>query len=157
MILRKMPVRLCGFLTFVWYKLIYRVSFRRAGVPKVRRGLSLVIDKGGKVSFGKGVFINSYCPINCKAAIFIGNNCLSGEGVKIYDHNHRFRDLKTPIAEQEFRSSPVSIGNDSWIGSNVVIIKNAKIGDQVVGDESVIGRVIHPHSIVRSSFPQIDA
>ena len=36
---------------------------------------------------GNHVFFNNDCSINCKDEIIIGNNCILGENVRIYDQN----------------------------------------------------------------------
>lgn len=156
--LRKSLVRLCGVLTYAWYKLIYGKSFSCAGTPKIRRRLSLVIEKGANVSLGKGVFLNNDCSINCRQEVRIGNDCLFGEGVRIYDHNHRFRDPSRSIASQGFKCAPVVIGSNTWIGSDVVILKGVTIGSNVViGAGCVIDSDIPPKTIVRRSEEQITA
>lgn len=153
--LRKALVRLRGILTYVWYKIVYRGAFDCAGIPKIRRGLSLVIEKGAKVSLGTGVFLNNNCSINCRQEVLIGDNCLFGEGVRIYDHNHRFRDPDKPIASQGFRCAPVRVGNNTWIGSDVVILKGVTIGaNAIIGAGCVIDSDIPPRTIVKSSRGQ---
>lgn len=152
---RKALVRLGGVLTYAWYKLVYGKSFACAGVPKIRRRLSLVIEKDAEVSLGKGVFFNNDCSINCRQEVCIGDSCLFGEGVKIYDHNHRFRDPDNPIACQGFKCAPVVIGSNAWIGSGVVILKGVTIGSNVViGAGCVIDSDVPPRTIVRRSGEQ---
>ena len=153
--LRKILVRVGGVLAYVWYKFIYGGSFVCAGIPKIRRRLSLVIGKGAIVSLGKGVFLNNDCSINCRQEVHIGNDRLFGEGVKIYDHNHRFRDPNRPIASQGFKCAPVFIGNNTWIGSDVVILKGVTIGSNVViGAGCIVDFDIPPKTIVRRSGEQ---
>lgn len=148
--LRKALIHLGGVLTYAWFKLVYRDSFACAGVPKIRRSFSLVIEKGAKVSLGKGVFLNNNCSINCRQEVIIGDNCLFGEGVRIYDHNHRFRNPDKPIASQGFKCSSVRIGDNTWIGSDVVILKGVTIGSNVVvGAGCVIDFDIPSRTIVK--------
>lgn len=144
-----------GVLTYFWLKLVYRGSFACAGVPKIRRGMSLVIEKGGKVSLGKDVFFNNGCSINCRQEVNIGDNCLFGEGVRIYDHNHRFRDPDKPVASQGFKCAPVRIGGNTWIGSDVVILKGVTIGSNaVIGAGCVIDFDVPSRTIVKRNGEQ---
>lgn len=97
----------------------------------------------GKLQIGDGVFFNNNCSLNCRDSIIIGNDCLFGEGVKIYDHDHEFRK-KGLIKEQGFVKEGISIGNNVWVGSNCVILKGVTIGDNVV---------ISAGTIVRENVP----
>lgn len=142
-------------MTYAWYKLVYGKSFACVGTPKIRRRLSLVIEKGAEVSLGKGVFFNNDCSINCRQKVRIGDYCLFGEGVKIYDHNHRFRDADRPIASQEFKCAPVVIGDNARIGSDVVILKGVTIGSNaIIGAGCVVDSDVPPRTIVRRGRDQ---
>ncbi|MGR5123490.1 acyltransferase [Vibrio harveyi] len=107
-----------------------------------RRYLTINISNG-TVVLGNGVFFNQGVSINCRNAVIIGNNTILGENVKIYDHNHRFRD-KEIIKKQGFKTKEVDIGENVWIGSNVVILSGVKIGDN---------SVISAGSIIKENVP----
>lgn len=64
--------------------------------------------------------------------VTIGDNSIFGENVKIYDHNHRFNILNKTVKEQGYTKDCISIGNNCWIGSNVVVLKGTKIGNNCV-------------------------
>lgn len=106
-----------------------------------RRRCSLVVE-GGELAIGDNVFMNNSCSINCISRIIIGSDCLFGEGVRIYDHDHDFSGDGL-IKDGGFRCSEVRIGNNVWLGSNVVVLRGSVIGDNVVvGANTVIrGRV----------------
>lgn len=114
-----------------------------------RKGFSLMIDKKGKVIIGNNVFFNNYCSINANEQITIGDGTLFGENVKVYDHNHSYKDVDVPIKEQGFTTAPISIGKHCWIGSNVVILKGVTIGDNcVIGAGCVVYKDVPSGSIV---------
>lgn len=56
-----------------------------------------VLWTGEGVKIGDNVFFNNGTSIAAKEKIEIGDNCIFGENVKIYDHNHVFKDLQKPI------------------------------------------------------------
>ncbi|QNQ83110.1 acyltransferase [Lactobacillus sp. PV037] len=115
-----------------------------------RKGLSVTIGKDGKVEIGKNCFFNNYCSINSLQTIKIGDGTLFGEGVKIYDHNHRFRDPNVPIKYQGYKSAPVNIGKHCWIGSNVIILKGTSIGDNcVIGAGCVVSGEVPSNTILK--------
>lgn len=104
----------------------------------------------GEISIGERCFFNHYCSIcSINGSIKIGNDCLIGENVKIYDNNHRFRVPYISIKEQGFTSSEIVIGDNCWIGSNSVILKGAKIGNNcVIGAGCIVADDIPDDSIL---------
>jgi len=104
---------------------------------------------GGKIAIGDNVFFNNNCSINCLKEITIGNDNQFGENVRIYDANHRFRDSSKLISEQGYSEGKITIGNNCWISSNVIILKDVTIGDNVViGADCVIHKSIPSNSLV---------
>lgn len=105
---------------------------------------------GGKLTIGNNVFFNNDCSINCQGQIIIGDNCIFGENVKIYDHNHIFSDLNKPISGQGMKVGRIKIGKNCWIGSNVVILTNVEIGNNVViGANCLIHKSVPSDSLVK--------
>ena len=134
------------------YKLIYGKRIKFGKKVTFRRGFSLMIDKNAKVEIGDGTFFNNYCSINAINIVKIGKNCLFGENVKIYDHNHIFNKKTIPIKEQGFKSEAVSIGDDCWICSNVIILKSSKIGNNsVIGAGCVISDSVDDNLLVKNN------
>lgn len=108
-----------------------------------------MIEEAGKVSIGDHCFFNHGCSINCLQQVHIGDHTIMGEGVRIYDHNHRFSDPQQAIKDQGYATSAVQIGCHCWIGSNVVLLRKASIGDHcVIGAGCVINETIPAGSIV---------
>lgn len=102
---------------------------------------------GGKINLGKYVFFNRNCNIVSRSFITIGDMCAFGPNVCIYDHNHKFN--KEGIIEEEYKKGSIIIGNKCWIGANVTILANTKIGDGcIIGAGTVISGNIPAHSIV---------
>lgn len=111
-----------------------------------RRFLTVNIN-GGDVIIDEGVFFNQGVSINSHELVTIGKNTILGENVKIYDHNHRFR-VAIPVLQQGFKSKPVHIGNNVWIGTNAVILSGVSIGDNsVVSAGSVVRNNIIKNSL----------
>lgn len=107
---------------------------------------------GGKISIGNNVFFNNFVSINCMDEINIGDDCLFGENVKIYDHDHVF-DKKILIRNQGFKSKPINIGRNVWIGSNCAILKGITIGDNVVvGAGTIVREDIPNNTIIKTDF-----
>lgn len=116
-------------------------------VEIARDGEILVFDDAC-VEIGEGCYFNNRLMISCHAGICIGEGCLFGPDVKLFDNNHVFsrkQGVSTLLS-----SLPINIGSHCWIASNVVILKGATIGDNcVIGAGCVISGTIPSGSIVK--------
>ncbi len=71
-----------------------------------------------------------------------------GPGVKIFDNNHRFS--KEHGVSTELSTAPISIGDNCWLASDVIVLKGSTIGDNcVIGAGCVISGDIPAGSVVR--------
>lgn len=133
------------------YRLLFGKAFHMEKGTTFRRDFHVYLEKGAILSIGRNCFFNHGCSINVLSRVEIGDGCLFGENVKIYDHNHRFSQKNQSIKEQGFFMNPVSIGNQCWLGSNVTILKGVHIGDHcVIGAGTVIDRDIPEGTLVTS-------
>ena len=105
---------------------------------------------GGHLVIGDNVFFNNHCSVTCLGKIEIGDNTFFGEGVKMYDHNHKheFRETGLYAFPTDFK-----IGHQDWkklLGaSNVTILNNVTIGDNViVGAGCLIHKTVPSNTIV---------
>jgi acetyltransferase-like isoleucine patch superfamily enzyme len=110
----------------------------------VKRGSNIEAYDGGLVEIGAHSFINRDCSIVARHVIRIGRDCLIGDGVSIYDHNHRTDDPDTPYRLQGYVGRPIQIGDNVWIGAKSFIGAGVSIGD---------GAVIGAHTIVTKNVP----
>lgn len=146
----KIYFHICAVIKRLLLKLLFGRRFMVGKGVTWRRRFSVMIEPDGRCDIGDNVFFNNDCSINCIQHIVIGQGCLFGEGVKIYDHNHRFRSLNKTIKEQGYSTGEIVIGNNCWIGSNVVILKGAQIGNNcVIGAGCVIDQRILDNTIVK--------
>lgn len=137
---------------YVFLKLLYGSSFVLGRHTTWRKRFSVMIDKEAKVEIGDNCFFNNDCSINANRLIKIGDGAIFGENVKIYDHNHKFADLNMAIKDQGFSVSEVVIGKHCWIGSNVIILKGSKIGDNcVIGAGVTVSGEIKPNTIIKNA------
>lgn len=114
-----------------------------------RDGFKILLGNNGSLRIGEKCFFNNNCSINCLGKIEIGNNNQFGESVLMYDHNHVYADKGKLISEQGYNIGNIKIGNNCWIGSNVVILKDVEVGDKVViGAGCVIYKSIPADTVV---------
>ena len=101
---------------------------------------------GGVMTIGERVFVNRNCIFVCREHIVIGNHCIFGPNVCIYDHDHKYgRDGVV----RGYNYGEVIIDNHCWIGANVTILRGSHIGEgSIIGAGCLIKGNIPPHSIV---------
>ena len=111
-------------------------------------GVWLTSDTG-RITIGGGSFLNLNVMIAAVAAVELGEHCMVANGCLITDGNHRFDDPDKPVPWQGFTSKgPVVIGDNVWLGANVVVTSGVTIGRRsVIGANSVVTEDIPPFSI----------
>lgn len=110
----------------------------------IRKNVSIRIDFDGELSIGEKVFINDNCNINCVNRISIGRNTKIAPNVCINDHDHDYKK----ISEHKLIKGEVIIGNNVWIGANVVILRDTTIGDHaVIAAGSVVKGHVPSHTL----------
>lgn len=117
-----------------------------------REFCNILIREKAELIIQQNVFFNNYCSINCLERIIIGENTLFGEGVKLYDHNHLYEiSREILIHPRKFKTAPIIIGRNCWIGSNVTILKGVTIGNNVIiGANNLIYKSIPANTIVKA-------
>jgi glycosyltransferase involved in cell wall biosynthesis len=121
--------------------LFYKIKYgKRISIGKnisFRKNFIINISDKGHLKIGNNCFFNNYCTINCRNNIIIGNDNIFGENVKFYDHDHIFNDKEKDI-KNNFSVGKISIGNNNWIGTNVVLLKNTLLENKNVIGAGVI-------------------
>jgi acetyltransferase-like isoleucine patch superfamily enzyme len=118
-----------------------------------RRNTNILVMGTGRVVIGDRVFLNNFCSINCIDSVEIGEGTICGEGVKIYDHNHAYSSEGgvLTIERANFKSQPVVIGKDCWLGSSVTVLKGVTIGNNcIIGANCLIFKDVPPNSVIVS-------
>ncbi|HEY9175929.1 MAG TPA: DapH/DapD/GlmU-related protein [Verrucomicrobiae bacterium] len=79
--------------------------------------------------------------------IVIGDGCQIGDQVAIYDCD--FHEINPATRNRSCGpTQPVSVGNNVWLGSRVMVLKGVNIGDNsVVAAMSVVTKSIPPNSV----------
>ncbi|MBY0013623.1 acyltransferase [Paenibacillus typhae] len=115
-----------------------------------RSGARIKVRKGAELFIGDQSFLNHNCMIVSHESISIGRNVQVGPNTLIYDHDHDYR-AEHGLRKKVYKTSPVTIGDNVWIGANVVILRGTSIGDNcVIGAGSIIrGNYLSNQTIIQ--------
>lgn len=103
-------------------------------------------DYGSNIEVGKNFFANYNCVILDNAKVKIGDNCLIAPNVAIYTAGHPLHpDVRSTGYEYGIG---ITIGDNVWLGGNVVVCPGVHIGNNVViGAGSVVTKDIPDWSL----------
>lgn len=87
-------------------------------------------DNGRNIHVGEDFLSNYNLTILDIAPVTIGDHVMIGPNVDIYTVNHPL--IVSGRCDYEAQASPVTIGNDVWIGGKVAIMPGVTIGNNVV-------------------------
>lgn len=138
---------------FAFLKLVRGKDFHCKWINNCSPFSGIEVNKGGKLTIGNKFKLGSYARIRvrskgtltigdkvafnqgdiivCHDRITIGNNVQAGPNVLFYDHDHDFRAEKG-LEKLLYKTAPITIGNNVWIGANTVILRGTTIGDDCV-------------------------
>lgn len=119
-----------------------------ANAPRLGDGTILLEPRSAEamIEIGAGSRLSNNISIVAMAGIRIGERCLIGDSVSIYDCD--FHELD-PLRRMEGGPvEPVSVGNNVWIGSRAIILRGVTIGDNsVIGAGSLVTRNVPPDCV----------
>lgn len=137
--------------------------FRFYGLERISLGEGVVIHRDCWIQVlenlghedAPNIIIKSHTSIGMGATIsaaqkvVIGEHVLLARNVYISDHAHAFENLEVPIMHQGVAGiAPVTIGRNSWLGQNVVVLPGVTIGEHcVIGANSVVNSSIPDFSV----------
>lgn len=98
---------------------------------------------GPRIVIGDTVFIGTNCEFNINEGITIGNDSLIASGCKFIDHDHGIQ-LEQLMHSQYGARIKINIGQDVWLGCNVIVLKGVNIGN---------GAIVAAGAVVTKSIP----
>ena len=160
------PVRFYKLMLFFFYITLFRHTpedYRPYALffPGIRRfllsqsiaacGKDIRVKSGADISPNISVGDESELGTRCliQSGVTIGNNVIMGPDVKIYSKNHCYDSVDIPIQKQGEVARSTIVGNDVWIGANVIILPGRRIGNHsVLAAGSVIIHDVPEYAVV---------
>jgi acetyltransferase-like isoleucine patch superfamily enzyme len=119
---------------------------------QLRNNAIIRAGKNSSILIGNYFFANKGLSINALGKVQIGNNTIFGEDVKLYDHNHGYKRSDKNIQDQPYSIGQISIGNNCWIGSNCIILKDVSIGNNcIIGANCVVYKNLPDNTVINNS------
>jgi acetyltransferase-like isoleucine patch superfamily enzyme len=109
---------------------------------------NVLFSKGSNISVGDYSLINRYVMLDDRAHLTIGSFVMVAAGVTIETHTHPFDDFSVPIAYGGRSGLPVSVGSNSVLGYNAVLMAGVTVGYRcIVGANSVVTKDIPDYTV----------
>jgi Acetyltransferase (isoleucine patch superfamily) len=135
-----------------------RLHFRP--LRRVQRGSECVIDRQTWLVNGQNIILGDFVKISAFSSVMAGNvstikigtNTIIGPGVTIVSFNHGYDLEDIPIRYQAWKDTSehsIEIGEDVWVGANVVILPGSLIGSgSVIGAGVIVKGVVPPQTVL---------
>lgn len=109
-------------------------------------GSGIIFHGDGQIKIGKESYIGIDSAIQSRSGckVVIGDRCAISHNVKIYTSNYDADEIIRNHTKNLTKEGDVIIGDNCWIGVNVLITEGVHIGSNVV---------IGGNSVVTKSFP----
>jgi acetyltransferase-like isoleucine patch superfamily enzyme len=181
------PVNLLRFcarnrmLTPKYGRLLWRYLWRRvltaagrrwdtAGMVFFGRGLELNVGRGGRLRFGRFVWIGDGTKIRCHEGLVeigdktvfgqectisayqrvrIGEQCVIADRAMFIDFDHGVTEVERPIRVQGIYKRDTVVGSNVWIGYGACVLRGVRVGDNaVIGTNAVVTRDVPANAVV---------
>jgi acetyltransferase-like isoleucine patch superfamily enzyme len=97
---------------------------------------------GARIATGPECLLNG-CHLSAKREVRLGRRVWVGLGSRVFDSDQHDLDETHPL-----QSEPVSIGDYTWIASDVTLMRGVRIGEHcIVGARSLVTSDVEPHTL----------
>lgn len=108
-------------------------------------------DYGYNIHVGENFYANFNSIFLDVAPITIGNHCMFGPNVQLYTATHPLHPVKRNSGLESGKS--ITLGNNVWLGGNVVITPGVTLGDNVVVGAGAVVTKSFPANVVIAGNP----
>ncbi len=120
-------------------------------------GVWITAPGHARIRIGGGTFLNQGVMVAAVNLVEIGEHCMIANGSLVTDGAHRFDDPDRPVPWQGFTTKgPTRIGDNCWLGANVVVTSGVTIGRRsVIGANSVVTHDIPAFSVAAGAPAEV--
>lgn len=93
---------------------------------------------------GKDCILGDYTTITAQGGARIGNKVLFADHISLIANEHNYKNIHVPIMDQGSYTSPITIEDGSWVGTNVTILAGTQTGKN---------SVVAAGAVVKGKFP----
>ncbi len=116
-------------------------------------GKKVNIEHGAFFASGRELELgdNSGLGLDCRVTgpVSIGRDVMMGPNVMIVTQNHETADTSIPMRLQTAPKFKVTIGDDVWIGANVLILPGVTVGSgAILAAGAVVTKDVPPYAVV---------
>ena len=144
--------------------------WRTNGLVFFGRGLELEIAVGGRVDFGRFVWIGDKTKIRCHEGrveigdktvmgqectisayqhVRIGQQCVIADRAMFIDFDHGVVEVERPIRQQGIYKRDVRVGHNVWVGYGACFLRGVTVGDNaIVGTSAVVTKDVPANAVV---------
>ena len=118
----------------------FAIKVRRALARKVLKSMGegvifhhdVYILSGQNTSLGDGVFVNRGATLDDRGPITVGDHTMIAAGAILTTHGHILDDFSKPLPFGGRTKAPITIGSNTVIGFNSIVMPGVTIGDRVI-------------------------
>jgi acetyltransferase-like isoleucine patch superfamily enzyme len=116
---------------------------------RLDRGIRILAANQSVIQIKKGTRIGLYSVLNGGDSITIGEKSLISGFVYLQTSMHGFKDKNFSVQDQGYDHLPISLEDDVWIGTHVVILPGVTLGKGVVvGSNAVVNKSVEEFKVV---------
>lgn len=148
-------VFLCGWLPHyqLHYKWPISNKLRRLAAKLMFEYCGRNVDIGRKISFSQNISLGSNSGIGDNAYFIgktsIGENVIIAANCAFIASAHEFKRVNIPIKKQGCSEKGIVIGDDVWIGYNVIILDGVNVGTgSIIAAGAVVTKDVEPYTVV---------
>lgn len=124
---------------------VQRLRLRRCG-RRVDFSTSMIIRNPRNISIGDDCSFSNFVILDAHDRITIGSGCMFANNVVIATATH---DDRVDPMRSMLLKSPVTIGNNVWLGIGATVLPGITIGDgAIIGARALITRDVPPRAVV---------
>jgi maltose O-acetyltransferase len=135
------------------WRIGYALRRKLVSIFAEKCGRNVIIKQNAYLGSASGLKLGDNSQIGANSRIgpqvTIGNDVVMGPDVVLMTTSHAFEDPDTPIRLQgSLPIRPISIGDDVWIGTRVIVLPGVRIGKgSVIGASSLVTKDIPSYAV----------